>query len=52
MDIQRGKKVRRNRVMERIVFSVIVLAALSGAGYGVVRLQAAVPTVEPRFDAP
>src|ERR1700685_4518152 len=46
MDIQRGKEVRRNRILKRIVIGVIALAALGGAGYAVMRLQPAVPTVE------
>jgi HlyD family secretion protein len=46
MDIQRGKEVRRNRILKRIAISVVVLAALGGGGYAVMRLQPAVPTVE------
>ena len=46
MDIQRGKEVRRNRIIKRIALSVVVLAALCAGGYSVMRLPTAVPTVE------
>ena len=46
MDVQRGKEVRRNRIIKRVVLSVIVLGALCAGGYAVLRLQPAVPTVE------
>lgn len=46
MDIQRGKEVRRNRIIKRVVLGVILLGAASVAGYFVMHLQAAVPTVE------
>jgi len=46
MDIQRGKEVRRNRILKRAVIGVVVLAALCVGGWAVMRLQPAVPTVE------
>ena len=46
MDVQRGKEVRRNRIIKRIVLGVVVLAALAAGGLAVMRLQPAVPTVE------
>ena len=45
MDIQRGKVVRRNRILKRIAIGVVVLAALGGGGYAIMRLQPAVPDV-------
>jgi HlyD family secretion protein len=46
MDVQRGKEVRRNRIIKRVVVGVFVLAALCVGGYAVMRMQPAVPTVE------
>jgi HlyD family secretion protein len=46
MDVQRGKEVRRNRIIKRVVVGVVLLAALCAGGYAVMRLQPAVPTVE------
>ena len=46
MDVQRGKEVRRNRIIKRVIISVVVLGALGAGGYAVMRLQPAVPTVE------
>jgi HlyD family secretion protein len=46
MDVQRGKEVRRNRIIKRIVLGVFLVLALGAAAYGVLRLQPAVPTVE------
>jgi HlyD family secretion protein len=43
MDVQRGKEVRRNRIIKRVVISVFVLAALCAGGYGIMRMQPAVP---------
>src|SRR5579863_4873897 len=46
MDVQRGKEVRRNRIIKRVLLSVVILVALAAGGYAVMRLQPAVPTVE------
>ena len=46
MDVQRGKEVRRNRIVKRIVILVVVIAAVSAAGLAVMRMQPAIPTVE------
>lgn len=46
MDIQRGKEVRRNRIIKRIVILLVVLAAVAAAGLAVMRMQPAIPTVE------
>jgi HlyD family secretion protein len=46
MDVQRGKEVRRNRIIKRVVISVVLLGAAGAGGYAVMRMQPAVPTVE------
>ena len=46
MDVQRGKEVRRNRIIKRIAIIVVVAAALGAGGLAVMRMQPAVPTVE------
>jgi HlyD family secretion protein len=46
VDVQRGKEVRRNRIIKRVIISVFLLAALCAGGYGIMRMQPAVPTVE------
>ena len=46
MDIQRGRNVRRNRILKRTVVAVTALVALCATGFAVIRLQPAVPTVE------
>ncbi len=46
MDIQRGKEVRRNRIIKRILISFVALAGLCAAGFAVIRMQPAVPSVE------
>lgn len=45
MDIQRGKEVRRNRILKRIAIGVVLLAALGAGAYGIMRLQPAVKDV-------
>ncbi len=45
MDIQRGKEVRRKRLLKRIAIGVVLLAAIGAAGFGVMRLQPAVKDV-------
>jgi HlyD family secretion protein len=46
MDIQRGRNVRRHRILKRAVVAVLALGALCATGFAVMRLQPAVPTVE------
>jgi HlyD family secretion protein len=46
VDVVRGKEVRRNRIIKRVLFSVLALAAVAAAGLAVMRLQPAVPVVE------
>lgn len=46
MDIQRGRNVRIKRMLKRTLFGVLGLAALCTAGFSLLRLQPAVPTVE------
>ena len=46
MDVQRGKEVRRNRIIKRVILGAIVIAALCAGGYAVMRMPAAVPSVE------
>src|SRR5579872_5202952 len=46
MDIKRSSKVRENRKIKRIAFSMVAIAALSGASLAVMRSQPAVPAIE------
>ena len=46
MDVQRGKEVRRNRIIKRIVIGLFLALALGAGAYAVLRLPTAVPTAE------
>jgi len=46
MDIQRGKEVRRNRIIKRTIVIALAASVLSAAGYKIYRMQPADPVVE------
>ncbi len=46
MDVPRGKSVARNKKIKRVIYVVIVLAAIGGASVALSKLKPAAPSVE------
>jgi HlyD family secretion protein len=46
VDIQRGKEVRRNRIIKRTLLIVVAIGAIAAGAYGIMRLQPAGPVVD------
>lgn len=46
MDVPRGKEVARRRLIKRIVFAVIAIAAIGGTTFALARLKPAAPSVD------